>query len=68
MNQPFRNWLQNMYYENQLERFDWKQSPLSLAEYFKLNKYWLKREYRFQKSRKQSLAAHFPKRRIYQTL
>jgi hypothetical protein len=54
MNQPFRNWLQNMYYENQLERFDWKQSPLSLAEYFKLNKYWLKREYRFQKSREQS--------------
>jgi hypothetical protein len=54
MNQPFRNWLQNMYYENQLERFDWKQSPLSLTEYFKLNKYWLKREYRFQKSRKQS--------------
>jgi len=54
MNQPFRNWLRNMYYDNQLERVDWRQSPMALSDYFKLNKYWLKREYRFQKSRKQS--------------
>ena len=52
MNQPFRDRLQNMYYENKLERIDWHQAPLTLSEYFNNNKYWLKREYRFQKSRK----------------
>jgi hypothetical protein len=51
MNKPFRHWLRNMYYENQLERIDWQQAPLSLSDYFLINKYWLKREYRFQKSK-----------------
>lgn len=48
---PFRNWLQELWFENTEERMEWHQQPQTLKEYFQQYKWWLRREYRYQKSK-----------------
>jgi hypothetical protein len=45
---PFRVWLQNLWYENKEEHEQYGELPMPLEEYFNRYKYWLKREYRHQ--------------------
>lgn len=48
---PFRNWLNELWLENSEERLGWGIKPQSLKEYFAQYKWWLRREYRYQKSK-----------------
>lgn len=50
----FRRWVINLWIENTDERQGYRELPYSIKEYFNKYKWWLKREYRFQKSRQQS--------------
>ena len=43
---PFRAWLQNLWMANADERREMGFGPISLDEYFRRYKYWLKREYK----------------------
>ena len=55
---PFRNWVQEMFYENQEELLGWsdiRPSKDTLSTYFNRYKWWLRREYRYIHSRNQSL-------------
>jgi len=45
---PFRTWLNNRYYENQQERDSFNDKKISLKEYFRDNKWWLKSEFKRQ--------------------
>lgn len=45
---PFRLWCQNLWMANADERSEMGFDRITLEEYFKRYKYWLKREYRFQ--------------------
>ena len=47
-NSPFRAWLQNLWMENKDEHAEAGELAMSLEEYFKRYKWWLKREYKFQ--------------------
>jgi hypothetical protein len=48
----FRMWCQEKWFEHKDELDFYKQgSPYSAAEYFARYKYWLKREYKFQKEK-----------------
>ena len=53
MNNDFRNWLQNLWYENCDEHRQCKELPYTMQEYFQQYKYWLKREYKYQKRKDQ---------------
>jgi len=49
MHSPFKNWLRDMWFQYREECELYKQQPvLDSAQYFKMYKYWLKREYRHQ--------------------
>jgi hypothetical protein len=48
----FKDWLQDLWYENCEERMSWGNTKLSLSEYFQQYKWWLRREYRFQQRTK----------------
>ena len=48
MNNDFRIWLQNLWYENCDEHRQCNELPYSMNEYFQKYKYWLKREYKYQ--------------------
>lgn len=45
---PFRMWCQNLWQANSDERSEMGFDRITMQEYFKRYKYWLKREYRFQ--------------------
>ena len=47
----FRSWLKSMWEENCREHETFNESPYAMSEYFIKYKYWLKREFRFQRSR-----------------
>ena len=50
---PFRNWVQEMYFENQDELLGWSeiiQTDYNLSIYFNRYKWWLRREYRYLQS------------------
>ena len=47
-NSPFRTWLQNIWMANADERSNMGFDRITLEEYFKRYKYWLKREYKHQ--------------------
>lgn len=49
-NSEFRNWIRNIWFENSLEREEYRELPYSMKEYWDRYKYWLKREYKFQKA------------------
>jgi hypothetical protein len=45
---PFRAWLSNIWMEHKEEHAEVGEVSLTLDEYFRRYKYWLKREYRYQ--------------------
>ncbi len=52
----FKSWCQSKWYEHidEMLMYTGKQPVYNYKEYFQKYKWWLKREYRFQKSRQQS--------------
>jgi hypothetical protein len=46
----FRTWVENIWRENCQERFVWNEVQLPVDQYFARYKYWLKREFRYQRS------------------
>jgi len=49
MNKPFRAWLAELWRENCDEHDGWGQPRYTLAEYFGRYKWWLRREYQYQR-------------------
>jgi hypothetical protein len=47
----FRNWVRNLYHDCCEERLLYKQPADDLKKYFNDYKWWLKREYQFQKDK-----------------
>jgi len=47
----FRAWVHELWLQNCDELFEFHQMPYDQKEYFNKYKYWLKREYRFQRSK-----------------
>jgi hypothetical protein len=47
----FRAWLRQIWLENCGERDQYNELPLSQEEYFQKYKYWLKREFKYQRSK-----------------
>lgn len=47
----FRIWVQEIYFQNKDERLLHHESELRLEEYWRMYKWWLKREYVHQKRR-----------------
>lgn len=47
---PFRTWVYDLWQDNCEEYLTASQTPYILSEYFARYKYWLKREYRYQRS------------------
>lgn len=47
----FRKWVEEIWRENQEERIVWHDTPESLEVYFQRYRWWLKREYRYQRSK-----------------
>lgn len=45
----FRMWVQEIWYQNRSEHEEYGELPYSLKEYWDQYKYWLKREYRYQR-------------------
>ena len=50
---PFRAWCSRLWEENCIEREGFREPCMDLSQYFNTYKYWLKREYKFQKSKSQ---------------
>lgn len=48
----FRLWVQEIYYSNRDERMLYHDSDIRLEEYWRMYKYWLKREYKHQTKEK----------------
>lgn len=46
----FRIWLQRIYMDHKDEAMEYGQPVSNAAGYFRLYKYWLKREYRYQQN------------------
>ena len=51
---PFSTWLENLWRENCSEHDDYNEPRYSLQEYFAKYKWWLRREYRYQQTLKES--------------
>jgi hypothetical protein len=47
----FRRWIAEIWRENCEEYLTLNQKPYTMEEYWARYKYWLKREYRYQRSR-----------------
>lgn len=45
----FKSWLRNIWLENCAEHDGYNEPPLKMSEYFQKYKWWLRREYRFQR-------------------
>ena len=48
---PFRNWIHNLWIDNCEEHNVFGEKKYTKAEYFQKYKWWLRREYKFQKQR-----------------
>jgi hypothetical protein len=46
---PFRMWVQEIWFQNRAEHEEYGELPLSLQDYWDQYKYWLKREYQYQR-------------------
>ena len=51
---PFSTWLENLWRENYSEHDDYNEPRYTLQEYFAKYKWWLRREYRYQQTLKES--------------
>lgn len=49
LSSEFRRWVEGIWRENCQERLVWHEQEQSLEQYFARYKYWLKREFRYQK-------------------
>ena len=47
----FRKWVEEIWRENQEERIVWRDATETLQAYVQRYKWWLKREYRYQRSK-----------------
>jgi len=47
----FRLWVDRLWMENREERLIYCQDPVTIKEYWNTYKYWLKREYKYQRSK-----------------
>jgi hypothetical protein len=47
----FRLWVQNIWIDNCEENLAHNQTPYKMKEYWEKYKWWLRREYKFQKSK-----------------
>jgi hypothetical protein len=45
----FRRWVEMIWRDNCQERQEWREDQQTLAQYFGRYKYWLKREFRYQR-------------------
>ena len=45
----FRLWVQEIWYKNCDERLTYGQDPVTIKQYWNTYKWWLKREYQYQK-------------------
>lgn len=45
----FRNWVRNLWLENCEEHLTFSETPYTMTEYWNRYKYWIKREYRYQR-------------------
>jgi hypothetical protein len=43
---PFRIWVQNLWMENREERLVFGDDPVTIQQYWKTYKWWIKREYK----------------------
>jgi|LauGreDrversion4_2_1035121.scaffolds.fasta_scaffold239001_2 hypothetical protein len=48
----FRRWLHELWLQNSDEQRDYGQLPYTQEQYFRMYKYWLKREYRHQRNQR----------------
>jgi hypothetical protein len=51
---PFRIWVQNLWMENREERLVFGEDPVTIQQYWKTYKWWIKREYRHKHLQKAS--------------
>ena len=51
---PFSTWLEKLWRENCSEHDDYNEPRYTLQEYFAKYKWWLRREYRYQQTLKES--------------
>lgn len=47
----FRSWVQEIWMENCEERLTLNQNPATIKQYWDAYKWWLKREYKFQRTK-----------------
>ena len=45
----FRRWVYNVWDDACQERLTWRDKPITIKEYWHTYKYWLKREYQYQR-------------------
>jgi len=50
----FRMWVHNLWMENCEERLVYQQDPVTIQQYWKTYKWWIKREYRHRRPQKVS--------------
>lgn len=50
-NSLFRHWVQNIWMENREERLLYGEESATFVEYWQRYKYWLKREYKYQRDK-----------------
>ena len=48
---PFRMWVHQLWIENIEEHLTYGEKPYNIKEYWDTYKYWLKREYKHQRSK-----------------
>ena len=46
----FRTWVHELWLQNCDERYELSESKYTQEQYFQMYKYWLKREYKFQRT------------------
>jgi hypothetical protein len=51
---PFRMWVHNLWMENSEERLVYQENPVTIQQYWKTYKWWIKREYRHKHPQKAS--------------
>jgi len=47
----FRNWVRNLWVDNCEERLTYGQDPATINQYWDTYKFWLKREYKYQRGK-----------------
>jgi hypothetical protein len=48
---PFRIWVMNLWMENREERLLFREDPVTMKQYWDTCKWWVKREYKYQRQK-----------------